>query len=245
MSRSVDYEARRKAVLAATINKYIKESAPVASEDIAADFGLSSATVRNIFAELEQLGLITHPYTSGGRIPTSKGYRYYTDFLISQMELLDVEKKRIAKEYEMQLAGLEGLLEMTSEVISDTTHYAGIASFLDGHDKFFYRGVSFVLENPEFNDAKRIRVLVKMLEQKESLLEILNRNFDERVKIYIGEELGLEEMDGCALVVSSYRLKKKPSGRVAVLGPMRMEYKRIIPAVEYISNVLSDTLERF
>ena len=76
MVRNVDYQSRRKEVLACTINRYIKTAAPVASEDIAAEFSLSSATIRNIFADLEKEGFLTHPYTSGGRIPTQNGYRY-------------------------------------------------------------------------------------------------------------------------------------------------------------------------
>ena len=56
MVRNVDYELRRRAVLTATINKYIREALPIASEDVAEDFDLSSATIRNIFAELEENG---------------------------------------------------------------------------------------------------------------------------------------------------------------------------------------------
>lgn len=137
MVRNVDYESRRKAVLAATINKYIKEAIPVASEDIAQDFDLSSATIRNIFAELEEDEYLTHPYTSGGRIPTNNGYRYYVDFLISQMGLLETEKERIICEYKKEINHLEEALEKTSELISTITHYAGIVSFLEWEDRFF------------------------------------------------------------------------------------------------------------
>ncbi len=242
MVRIVDYESRRRAVLTTTINKYIHDALPVASEDIAADFDLSSATIRNIFSELEGEGLITHLYTSGGRIPTDRGYRYYVDFLISQMELLDEQKEQIVKEYKREVKQLEDALEETSEVISTITHYAGIVSFLEWQDKFFYKGISYILEQPEFKNFEKIRILVKMIEDKKRLLGIINRNFDEKVKVYIGKELGCAEMENCALVVSSYRLKDKPLGRLAVLGPARMEYKQIIPTVEYISDVLTEVL---
>ena len=56
-------------------------------------------------------------------------------------------------------------------------------------------------------------------------------------------ELGHPEMESCSLVVSGYRKKNKPQGKLAVLGPVRMEYEHIIPALEYISDVLSDFLE--
>jgi transcriptional regulator of heat shock response len=243
MVRNVDYESRRRVILTATINKYIKEAIPVASEDIAGDFALSSATIRNIFADLEETGYLRHPYTSGGRIPTDKGYRYYVDFLISQMALLDEEKECIVKEYKREIKRLEDALEETSEVISTITHYAGIVSFLDWQDRFFYRGVSRILDQPEFRDFDKIRILVKMIEDKRRLLDIINRDFTEKVKVYIGRELGCPEMEDCSLVVSSYRLKNRPSGRLAVLGPVRMEYKHIIPTLEYISEVLTGVLD--
>jgi len=243
MVRNVDYESRRRAVLTAAINRYIKEAAPVASEDIADEFDLSSATIRNIFAELEDSGYITHPHTSGGRVPTDKGYRYYVDFLLSQMELLDDEKDSIVKKYRKEIRKLDDTLEETSELIAAVTHYAGIVSFLEWQNKFFYRGISRILEHPEFRDFDKVRMVVRMLEDKEHLLGIINRDFDGKVKVYIGGESGCPEMQNCSLVVSNYRRKNKPSGRLAVLGPVRMEYNHIIPALEYISDVLSETLD--
>lgn len=245
MVKNVDYESRRRAILMTTINKYIEEALPVASEDVARDFDLSSATIRNIFVELEEVGFLTHPYTSGGRMPTDKGYRYYVDFLISQMALLDEEKECIVREYKKEIKRLEEALEKTSEIISTITHYAGIVSFLEWQDRFFYKGISRVLELPEFQDLERMKLLIKIIEDKQHLLEIINRDFSGKVKVYIGSELGCPEMENCSLVVSSYRVKDRPSGRIAVLGPVRMEYKHIIPSLEYISDVLTNVLDSF
>ncbi len=243
--RTVDYNSRRKQVLNAAISRYIKNAQPVASDEIAEEFDLSSATIRNIFSELDESGYLKHPYTSGGRVPTDKGYRYYVDFLAQQMELLDEEKQRILKDCKRKIRRLDDALENTSEVISEITHYAGIASFLQWQDRIFYKGISRILDQPEFRDADKIRLLVRLMEDKSKLLDIINRDFTGKVKVYIGSELGFPEMDGCSLVVSGYKLKNQPSGRLAVLGPMRMEYNHIIPTMEYISEVLSQILEDF
>ena len=243
MVKTVDYDSRRRSVLAATINKYISEAEPVASEDIAKDFSLSSATIRNIFVELEESGLIMHPYTSGGRMPTQKGYRYYVDFLLSQMELLEEEKEHILKEYKKEIRLLEDTLQKTSEILSTITHYAGIVSFLERQDTFFYRGISQVLDQPEFHNLETMRVLIRMIEEKENLLEIINRDFNQKVKVYIGEELGFPGMENCSLVVCNYRRKDRPLGKIAVLGPVRMEYKHIIPTLEYVALALADVLD--
>ncbi|MDD4894162.1 MAG: DeoR family transcriptional regulator [Candidatus Omnitrophica bacterium] len=242
MVKTVDYESRRRAVLSATINRYIKNAQPVASEDIAAEFDLSPATIRNIFAELEEANYLTHPYTSGGRIPTKKGYRYYVDFLLSQVELIDEEKEQITKEYKRKMSRVEEALDKTTEIISAITHYAGISSFPESQERFFYRGISLVLNQPEFQDSQKIRLLIKVIEDKQYLLNIINRDFSDKVKVYIGEELDCPGMEGCSLVVSTYRTKGKSSGRLAVLGPMRMEYKHTIPALEYISGVLTEVM---
>jgi transcriptional regulator of heat shock response len=240
--RTVDYESRRRAILSATINKYIQDAEPVSSEDIARDFGLSPATVRNIFAELEETNYLTHPYTSGGRIPTDKGYRYYVDFLLSQMELLEDEKKQIITQYRKKISQLEDILDKTSQIIAAITHYTGISYFPAWQDRFFYNGISLILNQPEFRDHQRVMFFIKAIEDKQHLLNIINREFDGKVKVYIGEELGYPEMQSCSLVVSSYRLKDKTSGRIALLGPMRMEYTHAIPALEYISDALAEAV---
>jgi transcriptional regulator of heat shock response len=242
---TVDYNSRRKQVLNSAINRYIKKALPVASDDIAEEFDLSSATIRNIFSELDESGYLKHPYTSGGRVPTDKGYRYYVDFLIQQMELLDTEKQRILKDCKRKIRRLDDALENTSEVISEITHYAGIVSFLQWQDKIFYKGISRILDQPEFKDADKIRLLVRLMEDKGKLLDIINRDFSGKVKVYIGSELGFPEMENCSLIVSGFKLKNQPSGRLAVLGPMRMEYGHIIPTMEYISEVLNEILEDF
>jgi len=242
MVRTTDYESRRRAVLSAAINRYIHNAQPVASEDIAREFDLSPATIRNVFAELEEAGYLMHPYTSGGRIPTFKGYRYYVDFLLSQMELLAEEKKQITHEYKKEIRKLEDILEQTSEIISAITHYTGIVSLLEWQDRFIYTGISRILEQPEFQNAGRMRILIKVIEEKQNLMSIINREFSGKTKVYIGNELECPQMQDCSLVVSSYRLKNRHSGRLAVLGPVRMEYQHAIPTLEYISDILTEVL---
>ena len=244
MGKKIDSEARKRAVFTAALRRYIKNAAPVASEDMAEEFKLSSATIRNIFAELEANGLLKHPYTSGGRIPTKKGYRFYVDFLLSEMELIAEEKEHIVTQYKRELNQLDDILEKTSEVISLITHHAGIVSFIEWQDRIFYKGIGYILAQPELQDIERMRILITMMEDKKKFLDIVNRNFNEKVKVYIGDELGFPGMEEYSLVVSDYHLKNRPSGKLAVFGPMRMEYDHIVPTLEYISSVLSNALEK-
>ncbi len=80
----VDLKTRNHKILEAIILEYAESATPIGSEFLCQryGFGVKPATVRNVMAELEEQGLITHPHTSAGRIPTDRGYRYYVDLLM-------------------------------------------------------------------------------------------------------------------------------------------------------------------
>src|SRR3989338_3974103 len=101
---ATDLQARKRHVLIAVIHTYVEQAAPVSSQQVCAQLGrVSSATIRNIMAELEGEGFITHPHTSAGRVPTEKGYRYFVDALMEQPALSADEVRAVrelfAREY--------------------------------------------------------------------------------------------------------------------------------------------------
>ncbi len=236
------YKQRKDLVLGIVVNAYIKTMTPVSSSYIVDEhhLDLSPATIRNILAELEEDGLLTHPHTSAGRLPTQKGYRYYVDNLMNQIQLLEEEKFRIKNEYEKEVRDLEAALEKTSQVISDVTHYTSIIS-VDGWDgKIFCRGTSYVVGYPEYHDAKKIGKILTALEEKESLLQMINRDLEKKIKIYIGHEIVCSDIEGCSLAVSRYETHSGPTGRIAVLGPTRMDYSRVVSTLDYFSKLMHE-----
>src|SRR5438045_8354387 len=90
-------DLRAQAILRAVIEEYVATATPVSSQALVERYGLgvSSATVRNILAELENAGLLTHPHTSAGRLPTDQGYRLYVESLVEQVALPPVEQLMI------------------------------------------------------------------------------------------------------------------------------------------------------
>lgn len=242
--RKTDYQARKDIVLGIVVNEYIKSVNPVSSGYIAQEFtrDLSSATIRHILADLEEEGYLTHPHTSAGRIPTQQGYRYYVDHLMHEIHLLAEEQKRINAEYEEEVQGLEKVLEKTSQVISDITQYTSIISIDGQKDKIFCRGTSFVVEYPEVQDLEKVREILATLEQKERILEIINRSLANKIDIYIGHELACNNIESCSLAVSRYELNHGLSGRIAVLGPTRMNYQRVVSALDYVSEYMKENL---
>src|SRR5438128_12308186 len=86
ISPGPDLSQRQREILLRVVEEYVATGQPVGSKNLVERAGMrvSSATVRNELAELERLGLLTHPHTSAGRVPTDRGYRYYVDRLLEQ-----------------------------------------------------------------------------------------------------------------------------------------------------------------
>jgi heat-inducible transcriptional repressor len=100
-----------------------------------------------------------------------------------------------------------------------------------------------LLDQPEFNDPQRIRDLFGALETKERLLEVLDRMLDSGgVSVAFGDEVDEPGLRRCALVATHYGGQDSPMGTLGVIGPVRMDYGRVIPLVDYFSQVMTDRL---
>jgi heat-inducible transcriptional repressor len=119
---------REKAILQSLIDYYIAMATPVGSRVIANKYklGISPATIRNTMQDLEEMGLITHPHTSAGRVPTDKGYRFYVDTLLEPEELTPSEEEQIKSEILIDYAAVEDLLEQTSRVLAGVSNQLGV-----------------------------------------------------------------------------------------------------------------------
>src|SRR6266540_1375986 len=129
MADRPDLGPRKAAVLRAVVEEYVRSGEPVGSETIAESSGLgvSSATIRNEMAALEELGYLTHPHTSAGRIPTDTGYRHYVDALPVGVRLRDAQRRAIATYFAEAILDLEEVLKGSVQLLSRLTQYAGLA----------------------------------------------------------------------------------------------------------------------
>ena len=120
-------QERKARVLYAVIHEYIKTGKPVGSSVLEQKykFNLSPATLRNLMAELEKDGFLTHPHTSAGRIPTDAGYKAYVNSLVELQRLAVEEEERIKKEYEKKTKEIDSLLAQTSKILSGLSNYTG------------------------------------------------------------------------------------------------------------------------
>jgi heat-inducible transcriptional repressor len=124
-----DLGSRKTAVLRAVVEEYVRTGEPVGSETIAerASLGVSSATIRNEMAALEELGYLMHPHTSAGRIPTDLGYRRYVDSLPPGGRLREAQRRAITGFFAQTMLDLEEVLKGTTQLLSRMTQYAGLA----------------------------------------------------------------------------------------------------------------------
>lgn len=120
---------REKLVLNAIVNYYLTVGDTIGSRTLVKRYGidLSSATIRNVMADLEDMGFIAKTHTSSGRIPTDKGYKYYLDELLKIEKLTKQEKENIELVYEQKMNELDLILKQTTSLLANLTSYAGIA----------------------------------------------------------------------------------------------------------------------
>ncbi len=129
MSQAADTPINERAqhFLKVLVERYIREGQPVGSRTLARDAGLelSPATIRNVMADLEELGFVASPHTSAGRVPTNPGYRLFVDSLISLKPLQTLEMERLREEIEGD-GDPKQMLASASRLLSDLTHMAGV-----------------------------------------------------------------------------------------------------------------------
>jgi len=123
-------DLRAQAILRAVIEEYVTTAVPVGSQALVDRYrlGVSSATVRNILAELELAGLLDHPHTSAGRIPTDAGYRWYVESIIDAAPLPQVEQLMIRHQFGQVEFASEHWFRLAASTIASLTHAAGIAT---------------------------------------------------------------------------------------------------------------------
>ncbi len=337
---------RRASILEMVVDQYVRTAEPVSSRALVAlrHLGVSSATIRNELARLEEDGYVTHPYTSAGRVPSHLGYRHYVETLMAEEPIGPDEQRTIEHQLHQVIGGLDEWLSLAATILAthvsnvavvtrprsgvtqlkhaqlvelgadsvllvavlddgrvmqrivtltapesqarlveragrinarlaDTSaeeireHAASfgdaedgalataIADMIDEHriaEETFVDGVRLVLSQPEFADADRMLDAVEYLDayRVRGLIETTAGVGVGATRVLIGQELGElamggptdGPMDGWSVIVSGYGEIQGAAGHVAVLGPMRMDYRRTVPRVRYVAELMGQLL---
>lgn len=336
---------RQQNILLRVVDEFASIGQPVSSAVVAnhETIQLSSASVRAVMAELEELGFLFQPHTSAGRVPTPAGTRFYVNYLFEQKDSLDVVyRAELDREFRALGQRVETAAQRAGEVLSQLSSLTSIISIPGLHHvrladiklsllgaqrvlailiaqdaRVFHRvvrvseslsprllgqiqaylrqlvdgqtlaqvrarvsderrlaqaeyrdyiraaleigrqaledapgpslhveGALNILEQREFSaDLDRLRGLLHALEEKDRVLGLLDTICQtRRSQALIGPELGWELGDDLSLIVCDYYRGDQHMGVVGVLGPIRMDYARIIPLVDYAATMLSRKL---
>jgi len=263
---------RNDLILDLLIKSYIESAEPVGSRTISrrSDLGLSPASIRNVMADLEEMGFLKQPHTSAGRVPTDRGYRYWVDSLMEPELLSTDECDRIQRELD-KVRTIEALAERICRLVSELTGNAVVvylknlkrvsflnhlldelvaarklSDFLEEEPELFIDGASRVFEQPEFQDIAKMRALLRVFDQKLSFLEaLMDGPEDDAVHVHIGHENKMNTMGDVSLVAKDCHLGPVAIGGVAVVGPTRMRYSKVVAVVNYVADSVSERAKGF
>ncbi len=234
---------RQKKVLKRIVELYTETAVPVSSSTLLERYklGVSSATLRNDMAALEEEGYLHQPHTSAGRIPTDMGYRHYVEEEMGERELSREEQLRLKQELLQRRAREARFARTTARLLS---HFSGnlAVSGLPERNEFYDFGMRELLENPEFQELDELCKLTEALDLIDEKFELLVRELrDGETRIFIGEENPIAEVRSGAMVVSPYRTRDGERGILAIIGPKRMEYAKNKSLLEFVKKLLSSS----
>ncbi len=332
-------------VLRLVVEDYIETAEPVGSRTISKKMNqaLSPATIRNIMADLEEMGLLCQPHTSAGRIPTGSGFRYYVNYLLARRQLARSERDLLRKVAGEGVAAADDVVRHASRLLSNLSRHAcvvvvsrfshqplrslnllrassdkillvavlqggwvqhrliegepdlnadelekingylnelavgltlpqlrvkileemrkekalcnrlirralllGSKALAESHSgEVYVEGRAHILEQPEFvEDVQKLKRILRAFEEKGIILRLLDAALDsEAIQVSIGSENPVEDLSDITVVSSGYHQGETAMGSIGVIGPVRMDYSRVIPLVEYTARLLSSVLE--
>ncbi len=134
----MELNERKLLILQAIVSDFIRSAEPIGSRTLSRKYGMgiSPATIRNEMADLEEMGFLTHPYTSAGRVPSTKAYRLYVDALMDRYDLGEEEKFRIRNKLNTKILELDHTLEHAAKLLSELTNLTSFAVTSGQHEDF-------------------------------------------------------------------------------------------------------------
>lgn len=229
-----DLTDRQKQLFSAIVDEYVETAHPIGSSQLAFvhGFGLSSATIRNDMAVLEDVGFISQPYTSAGRIPTQQGYQYYVEQFVSEP---DLSQKQVDRLEQSVGEGVEATVKHVAKTAADLAKEAVFMSIETEYT--FYTGISNVLQQPEFEDRELLLSIGSIVDQIDEIVGRIASHVSPEIEVLIGKNNPFSA--DLTVILTAYQTKSGKHGIIGLLGPMRMEYKQNIAVVSHVQSLLN------
>lgn len=234
---------RQVKLLHAIIDDFINNATAVGSLSLTHRYnlGVSPATIRNEMVDLVEQGYLEKPHTSSGRIPTNMAYRLFIEEVLG--ELNEIETQLTANIYEELFQvrfDFDQLIYQALDRLSNQTKATGIILL---NNRIYYSGLSFLTKNPEYDDSEKLGTILNIIENKQLLKSIFSKSRGQNlVKVLIGEDTGLSVLENTSFIFSEINLHGGQTGYLAVCGPTRMNYPKIIPLVDFFAHTLNTVI---
>ena len=219
---------RKKQILQAIVEEYIETAEPVSSGNLLKKHSLnvSSATIRNDMAELEQAGLLDKPHTSAGRVPSAQGYRFYVDELLKDDNISLEEIEYIKDKLESRVIELEDFTKIVTNTLAEVTHYTSLAIGPDNGQQIISE-IKFVLLGSN--------ILMAIILTENGLIKETIIKFDEEITSTQVESINHifnKKLKGMALNEISKPMEEY------IISEMKNEIRIIKPIIEQINKAI-------
>lgn len=185
-------------------------------------------------AELEKLGYISQPHTSAGRVPTDMGYRHFVNLMVAETTALARRDESEIKHHVLeQHMRYEKLIDLAAKTLAESTGNVGIVGV---SGLIYSHGLANLFSQPEFQDPENAVRAAEILDRMHELVAEIPKVVNPIV--FIGSESPFSAAAGCSLVVIGFETPYDTIGRLAVLGPTRMDYEKVIAVVEETKRML-------
>ncbi len=230
---------RQKQLINAVIEMFMKTAEPVGSEELKDNYDLdySAATIRNDLADLVREGLLFKEHSSAGRTPTTLAWRYYISEVLNETQPDVLSEIEARNNIVQNRFSIDRLVKEATTSLANYLRYSslGIVRNLNRQNQYtpiYLSGMANLLDLPEFHDLDRFKTLVQVLEDSHTLNNIFDKSkIENDVSILIGDEMGIESLSHAAMVFAKMNVGKSDNVIISVIGPSRMNYSKVIPAV--------------
>lgn len=228
---------RQTEILNRLVEEYINSAKPVSSQllERKSNFGICPATIRIDMQKLTDAGFLYQPYTSAGRIPTDKGYRFFVDDLLEKGFFEWNYHFEIEDWLEEEIADTIKLIQYLTKKIATLSSNLALAYLFD--EKILWKeGWEEILQEPEFKEEKFVSRFAELLKNFKEEIEELKINSE--IKIYIGKENPFSKAKDFSIIISQCRFLRNQKGILAILGPKRMTYGKNISSLNSLIKLL-------
>ena len=226
----MDMGDRKKQILHSIINEYIISAEPIGSRHIAKnlDLGLSSATIRNEMADLEEMGYLEQPHTSAGRVPSDKGYRFYVNELMGDYQLSLKELNMLKNMMQFQIGQIDKVMKSAADFLSQFTHYTAFATMPE-----MRQGAIKTIELVPIDSSSMLIILVTNEGVMKNKRVMIQPNISKEF-IHNFSDLLREKLSGLMLEEIDVRKIQE------IKNGMQSNFEMLFPVLDFISAIIDD-----